>query len=92
LKIATAMPDLERDRQRMRELADPMPIPARYVTGAVTLPCSACAMPLNVGPRVAEQVEEGVTLVCPFCLFKFSNGEFDIEHLGNPDSHWEGEQ
>lgn len=93
IPIAVALPDGERDRQRLREALDPMPLPAKYVNGAVTLPCSECLMPLNVGPRINARIEEdGVKLVCPWCMGKFATEGSRIENMGNPDSKWEGQQ
>jgi hypothetical protein len=81
IPIAVAFPVRESDRAALRRLAD-APLPAIYADG-VTRPCVACAMPLNVGPRIARS---GAAVYCPLCAARLTGPDAMIRDLGNPDS------
>ena len=93
IMIAYAFPKHEADRARLRAKLPGVPLTAIYKEG-VDMPCGKCGMVLNVGPRVAAILAKTpMLLCCPWCVVKVSREmEFDIMHMGNPDSKFEGEE
>lgn len=97
MTLVVAFPAHESDRIRVRELFKELVpgarMPAFYADGT-TLPCTVCAMPLNVGPRSMAHMQARpatTALHCPFCAFKVLKHTdamqgISVLNLRNPDS------
>lgn len=84
--FATAMPSDEAEREKLRTQLDG-PLSAK-VPNAIDMPCTKCGMLLTIGPFLQRKLQEQPTIIlrCYACL---PQGQWKIDHLGNPDSRME---
>jgi hypothetical protein len=81
--FAIAFPVRETDRAILRREFPGVPLPALYTDG-IERPCRSCAMPLNVGPRIASL---GCAVYCPWCILRVPGvTDATVIDLGNPAS------
>lgn|SRR3990167_2684993 len=95
--LAVAWPDEEDEREKLREMFEDVPLPAK-VPDSLVMPCQQCGLKLTVGPRVRAKVAtDGIPLWCVLCAVKDAKAHdrIEVRSLDNPDSReedlWEGD-